>query len=65
MKIIALTNGPLLVEGDVQLVDQKAKAYTPKNATKFALCRCGGASTKPFCDGTHAKNGFQVPPQPE
>ncbi len=25
---------------------------------QLALCRCGGSSMKPFCDGTHASNGF-------
>ncbi len=25
---------------------------------QLALCRCGGSSNKPFCDGTHAGNGF-------
>jgi CDGSH-type Zn-finger protein len=24
----------------------------------FALCRCGGSANKPFCDGTHTRNGF-------
>jgi CDGSH-type Zn-finger protein len=24
----------------------------------FALCRCGGSANKPFCDGTHARSGF-------
>ena len=49
-------NGPLLVEGDFQLVDANGNEVPIQ---KKALCRCGGSTTKPFCDGTHSKIGFQ------
>ncbi len=63
MKITAITNGPLLIEGQTVLVDDKGNAYARRDAEKFALCRCGGSANKPFCDGAHAKNGFVCPPQ--
>ena len=49
-------NGPLLVEGDFQLVDAHGNEIP---LVKRALCRCGGSTTKPFCDGMHTKIGFQ------
>ncbi len=49
-------NGPYVVEGDFELVDAQGN---PVPIVKRALCRCGGSTTKPFCDGTHSKIGFQ------
>lgn len=50
-------NGPLVVvEGDFKLVDAEGNEIP---VLKRALCRCGGSMTKPFCDGTHSKIGFQ------
>ena len=50
-----LANGPLQVDGPVTIVatDGRTSAGNP-----LLLCRCGGSSTKPFCDGTHRRNGF-------
>jgi 3-phenylpropionate/trans-cinnamate dioxygenase ferredoxin subunit len=50
-------NGPYIVKGSVELQDADGKTYPAKQT--FALCRCGGSTTKPFCDGTHSKIGFQ------
>lgn len=49
-------NGPYLVHGPCRLTDGGGKDL-PARGT-FALCRCGNSSKKPFCDGTHAKIGF-------
>jgi len=49
-------NGPLVVDGDFQLVDAAGNEVP---IIKKALCRCGGSTMKPFCDGTHSKIGFQ------
>ena len=49
-------NGPYVVEGDFILTDASGNEVP---ILKKALCRCGGSTTKPFCDGTHSKIGFQ------
>ena len=59
VKITARPNGPYLVEGDCELYDPKGAKLDPAGRPKIALCRCGGSATKPFCDGTHSKIGFQ------
>jgi CDGSH-type Zn-finger protein len=50
-------NGPYLVKGPVRLVDADGNEFQVTGDT-IALCRCGGSTKKPFCDGTHSKIGF-------
>ena len=49
-------NGPLLVRGEVTVLD--ADGNPVEVGTRFALCRCGASTNKPFCDGTHSKVEF-------
>jgi CDGSH-type Zn-finger protein len=49
-------NGPLIVDGEFTLTDAAGNEVP---IVKRALCRCGGSTMKPFCDGTHSKIGFQ------
>lgn len=64
-------NGPFLVSGEIPLIklaintDEmgyphdwiKKEIYPQKE--EYALCRCGQSKNKPYCDGTHAKVGFE------
>ncbi len=54
--IQATRNGPYLVTGGAALVTWLGEPLPTTSST--ALCRCGGSSTKPFCDGTHARIAF-------
>lgn len=49
-------DGPYLVKGLETLVNSRGEALAA--TAVVALCRCGGSATKPFCDGTHKRNGF-------
>jgi CDGSH-type Zn-finger protein len=69
-QIRAMPNGPFVVEASVPLSRRaivksehgEPLTYTARQPIEtedvYALCRCGGSSNKPFCDGTHNRNGF-------
>jgi CDGSH-type Zn-finger protein len=62
VKITVRPNGPYRVEapeGSIELVDVNGTPYDLTGKPAFSLCRCGGSTNKPFCDGTHSKIGFQ------
>jgi len=63
-------NGPYVITGAVALAEQiiatnaageseswkEGRTYPAQ--PRYALCRCGNSTKKPFCDGTHAKVAF-------
>ncbi|NET10004.1 MAG: CDGSH iron-sulfur domain-containing protein [Merismopedia sp. SIO2A8] len=53
-----LDNGPVIVKGDFTVADGAGNAYPSQK--QVALCRCGASVNKPFCDGAHAKAGFEA-----
>jgi len=59
VKIQALKNGPLIVQGSCEVLNAGGQPVTPPRPS-VALCRCGHSGKKPFCDGSHAKSGFQA-----
>lgn len=69
-RILISKDGPYLVSGGLPLardiiiadaegvsVEWGKGAPFPDQET-YSLCRCGGSKGKPFCDGTHARTGF-------
>lgn len=51
-------NGPLQVRGPLEVLSGTGRMVC--RVAQARLCRCGGSQTKPFCDGTHARNGFSA-----
>ena len=70
MKITVTKDGPYLVEGAVPMVRQSIVADAQGDSREWqegesfetketcALCRCGQSATKPYCDGSHVRVGF-------
>jgi CDGSH-type Zn-finger protein len=70
VRVTVSENGPYIVTGDIPLAKQTIAADAeggseawqkgPDVAHRetYALCRCGASQTKPFCDASHLKSGF-------
>ena len=70
MRVTVSENGPYIVEGDVPLsresivTDRRGESTAWRVDLEFepldtySLCRCGYSGTKPFCDGSHKRVGF-------
>jgi CDGSH-type Zn-finger protein len=62
-KIAVLPNGPYYLLNDTQAAPvphlRRSSGEACATVRGVALCRCGGSNNKPFCDGTHGKNGFR------
>jgi CDGSH-type Zn-finger protein len=70
MRVKITKNGPYLVSGAVPLSKEtigtnaggESVRWAPGPSypaqQQYALCRCGHSANKPFCDGTHARAGF-------
>jgi uncharacterized Fe-S cluster protein YjdI len=57
--VIALRpDGPLVVEGPVRI--ELARGEVIEVTDRAFLCRCGNSQSKPFCDGSHKRVGFEA-----
>jgi CDGSH-type Zn-finger protein len=55
-------DGPYIVRNLRKLTNSKGETLATRPIV--ALCRCGGSNLKPYCDGTHARIGFNSAKDP-
>jgi CDGSH-type Zn-finger protein len=58
-KVIVNNDGSIKIEGDFEIFDPQGEKFGLAGRTAIGLCRCGNSANKPFCDGSHARTGFQ------
>jgi uncharacterized Fe-S cluster protein YjdI len=55
--VLIMANGPVRIKHPCIITLPDGSQVEKPNGT--ALCRCGGSSSYPFCDGSHRTNGFK------
>jgi CDGSH-type Zn-finger protein len=60
-KITLRANGPLICEGEFQVLTADGEVLA--NESELYLCRCGLSKKIPFCDGSHKKVDFDEGPE--
>jgi CDGSH-type Zn-finger protein len=58
-KVTVRNDGSILIDGDFEILDPEGNPFGLAGRTSIGLCRCGQSANKPFCDGSHARTGFQ------
>ena len=61
--IVPWPNGPLLVRGEMEILDARREVIDA--GPRFSLCRCGHSENHPFCDLSHREHGFKNYPRAE
>lgn len=62
MRIMVRDKGSLRVEvaegESLEIVDGEGRVFGLGGRSVVSLCRCGQSESKPFCDGSHNRCGF-------
>lgn len=64
VRITVRPNGPLRVEGHIVLQDADGRTWDLAGKPAVSLCRCGLSEKRPFCDGSHNRQGWQCNASP-
>lgn len=58
VELTPLPDGTYQLDGDITILDRDGRPL-PERDSPVYLCRCGRSANKPFCDGSHARTGWQ------
>lgn len=58
ISLTIIENGPIKLSGEALSLRYCGEPITVEGGKDVYVCRCGESSNPPFCDGSHAREGF-------